>query len=40
MVTVDTKLIGLLGYPLKFTFSPQMFNETFKKLNMGNTLAL
>lgn len=34
MVTVDTKLISLLGYPLKFTFSPQMFNETFKKLNM------
>lgn len=34
MVTVDTKLVGLLGYPLKFTFSPQMFNETFKKLNM------
>jgi shikimate dehydrogenase len=34
MVTADTKLIGLLGYPLKFTFSPQMFNETFKKLNM------
>lgn len=34
MVTVDTKLIGLLGYPLKQTFAPQMFNETFKKLGM------
>ncbi|UCF86245.1 MAG: shikimate dehydrogenase [Desulfobacteraceae bacterium] len=34
MVTVDTKLISLLGYPLKQTFAPQMFNETFKKLNM------
>jgi shikimate dehydrogenase len=34
MVTVDTKLISLLGYPLKQTFSPQMFNETFRKLNM------
>jgi shikimate dehydrogenase len=34
MVTVDTKLISLLGYPLKHTFAPQMFNETFKKLNM------
>jgi shikimate dehydrogenase len=34
MVTADTKLIGLLGYPLKHTLSPEMFNETFKKLNM------
>jgi len=34
MVTVDTKLVGLLGYPLKQTFAPQMFNETFKKLDM------
>ena len=34
MVTVDTKLIGLLGYPLKQTFAPQMFNDTFKKLGM------
>ncbi|MEW6670638.1 MAG: shikimate dehydrogenase [Thermodesulfobacteriota bacterium] len=34
MITADTKLIGLLGYPLKFTFSPRMFNETFKTLNM------
>ena len=34
MVTVDTKLISLLGYPLKQTFAPQMFNETFQKLNM------
>lgn len=28
MVTVDTKLVGLLGYPLRQTFAPQMFNET------------
>ena len=34
MVTVDTKLISLLGYPLKQTFAPRMFNETFKKLSM------
>jgi shikimate dehydrogenase len=34
MVTVDTKLISLLGYPLKQTFAPRMFNETFRKLNM------
>jgi shikimate 5-dehydrogenase len=34
MVTVATKLISLLGYPLKQTFAPQMFNETFKKLNL------
>ena len=36
MVTVDTKLISLLGYPLKQTFAPRMFNETFRKLNMDN----
>ena len=34
MVSVDTKLIGLLGYPLKQTFAPRMFNETFRKLGM------
>lgn len=34
MVTVDTRLVSLLGYPLKQTFAPQMFNETFNKLNM------
>lgn len=34
MITVDTKLVGLLGYPLKQTFSPQMHNETLGKLNL------
>lgn len=34
MVTVDTKLVGLLGDPLKQTFSPQMHNETFQKLDL------
>lgn len=34
MVSVDTKLVGLLGYPLKQTFSPQMHNETFEKLSL------
>lgn len=34
MVSVDTKLVGLLGYPLKQTFAPRMFNETFRKLKM------
>lgn len=34
MVTVDTKLIGLLGYPLKQTFAAQMQNETFQKLSL------
>lgn len=29
MVTVRTKLVGLLGTPLTFTFSPQMHNTTF-----------
>jgi shikimate dehydrogenase len=33
-VSVDTKLIGLLGYPLKQTFAPRMFNETFRELKM------
>jgi len=34
MITVNTKLIGLLGYPLKQTFSPQMHNEIFCKLKL------
>ena len=34
MVSVHTKLISLLGYPLAQTFAPQMFNETFKALDM------
>ncbi len=34
MVTVETKLISLLGYPLKQTFAPQMFNQTFQELDM------
>ena len=34
MVSVHTKLISLLGYPLAQTFAPQMFNETFKALGM------
>jgi shikimate dehydrogenase len=34
MVTVHTKLIGLLGYPLEQTLAPQMFNETFRRLNL------
>jgi shikimate dehydrogenase len=34
MVTAETKLVFLLGDPLKQTFAPQMWNETFKKLNM------
>ncbi len=34
MVSVDTKLIALLGYPLRQTFAPRMFNETFRKLKM------
>ena len=34
MVTVHTKLISLLGCPLEQTLAPQMFNETFRKLNL------
>ena len=33
-VTVHTKLISLLGCPLGQTLAPQMFNETFRKLNL------
>jgi shikimate dehydrogenase len=29
MISVKTKLVGLLGNPLTFTFSPQMHNTTF-----------
>jgi len=34
MATVRTKLISLLGCPLGQTLAPQMFNETFRKLNL------
>lgn len=34
MVTVHTKLISLLGYPLEQTFAPPMFNATFRKLDL------
>jgi shikimate dehydrogenase len=34
MVTVHTKLISLLGCPLEQTLAPQMFNETFRRLNL------
>lgn len=30
MISVKTKLVGLLGTPLTFTFSPQMHNTTFE----------
>lgn len=36
MITLNTKLIGLLGYPLTFTFSPAMHNSTFKHLGLDN----
>lgn len=35
MVTVDTKLVSLLGYPLKQSVSPQMHNEAFEKLKLN-----
>lgn len=34
MVTVRTKLVGLLGTPLTFTFSPQMHNKTFEAYDL------
>ena len=34
MVTTNTRLISLLGYPLSQTYAPQMFNETFQELGM------
>jgi len=33
-ITVKTRLISLLGYPLSQTFAPQLFNETFSELGM------
>jgi len=34
MVTSETQLVTLLGNPLKQTFSPQMHNEAFEKLEL------
>ncbi len=34
MITLNTKLVGLLGYPLTFTFSPKMHNSTFKEMGL------
>lgn len=34
MVNAKTRLLGLLGYPLNFTFSPRMHNETFQRLGL------
>lgn len=36
MITLNTKLVGLLGYPLTFTFSPTMHNSTFDHLGLDN----
>lgn len=33
-ITVQTKLISLLGDPLGQTFAPKMFNDTFRRLEM------
>lgn len=34
MITLNTKMVGLLGEPLTFTFSPQMHNATFEALGL------
>lgn len=34
MITTKTKLVGLLGYPLTFTFSPKMHNTTFQGMGL------
>lgn len=34
MISLDTKMVGLLGQPLTFTFSPQMHNSTFEALGL------
>ncbi len=36
MITLNTKLVGLLGYPLTFTFSPTMHNSTFEHLGLDH----
>jgi shikimate dehydrogenase len=33
-ITVETKLTGLLGYPLKQSFSPEMHNKNFEALGL------
>lgn len=35
-INTQTKLIGLLGYPLSQSLSPVMHNTAFKKLNLNN----
>lgn len=34
MISINTKLVGLLGTPLGFTFSPLMHNQTFSCLDL------
>lgn len=34
MITTETKLTGLLGYPLKQSFSPEMHNRNFENLGL------
>ncbi|MFZ5969749.1 MAG: shikimate dehydrogenase [Bacillota bacterium] len=34
MITTETKLVGLLGYPLKQSFSPEMHNKNFGSLGL------
>ena len=31
----NTRIVGLLGYPLHHSFSPAMHNSVFEKLEMG-----
>lgn len=35
MINVNTKLVGLLGKPLTFSFSPKMHNTTFKSMDLN-----
>ena len=35
MIDVNTKLIGLLGYPLEHSFSPQMHNSAYLNNNLN-----
>lgn len=34
-ITIETKLTGLLGYPLKQSFSPEMHNKNFEALGLN-----
>ncbi len=39
IINGNTKIVGLIGHPVEHTFSPQMHNAAFSKLNMNYIYA-